>query len=114
MVEIQFSEFKKAKIKHTKVTLEVARNVVKLYESGRTQTSIGRQLNLHPQTVVRVLTGEFRNLGDEFRVDRRREGPEITIFNPQSVPEYCSECGTLVYMPCLACQIRKLKEKSLK
>lgn len=45
-------------------------------------------------------------------IDQKREFTESDIVYPKKSgkPERCPECGGMVKMPCLGCQIRKLTE----
>ena len=89
-----------------------------LLATGLSQRAVSRQTGFCRGTVRRVAQGVLREVRQKNWRRQRSEVcdfGELEIFFPDDSadPSRCPGCGALVQMPCLACQIRQFRRKSL-
>jgi len=68
--------------------------------SGGKFAVISRECNVNRKTV--------QGIADKIGIERPKR--QFTAPSVSSKPKRCSECGGMVYMPCLLCRIKKQNE----
>ena len=74
--------------------------VTKLLSGGKFAV-ISRECNVNRKTV--------QGIADKIGIERPKK-QQFTTPSVRSKPKRCSECGGMVYMPCLLCRIKKQNE----
>ena len=92
---------------------DIYKQVVELLQEGKlSQRGIAREVGVDRNTVRRLARG-WRPGRRERKLEVDFGSAEIFFPDPVSDPARCPGCGALVQLPCLACQIRAFRSKSL-
>ncbi len=89
------------------VDLKTVAKVRRLLAAGtRSQRSIAKLTGMSRGTVGAIAAGKWRDPRNSPRLSKN-ECPELS-----ETPSWCPGCGALVYMPCLLCLARSLRQKN--
>lgn len=86
----------------------VVREILRLFKGRISRESIAKRLNISRQLVAIYVEQEKKRKRLE---EKRRWQPLVESPNRQATPIYCERCGTNVFPPCLACQVRDIQER---
>ncbi|MGD9127376.1 MAG: helix-turn-helix transcriptional regulator [Planctomycetia bacterium] len=82
------------------------KKVVELLEEGQlSQRQIAKKTGISRGSVGAIARGT------RSASDNESHEEEMLIIPPSGAPTRCHSCGRLVQQPCLACQIRAMREK---
>jgi hypothetical protein len=87
---------------HSTAQLDRVRQL--LADGKLSQRKIARLTGVSRGTISALAHGKWRRYEP-----RPRESD--TPFDPDGIPVRCNGCGGMVLMPCLACHVRKLRER---
>ena len=90
-----------------------------LLAEGATQRAIARELGVSRPVVQRVASGQLVEVSGTNQYLKRRMGVDwaeigVELPDESAGPGRCPDCGGWVFLPCLACQVRQFRRKSLR